>query len=81
MIYEKFLCTSLTKDESIQVEQIDHDMLINEFNSLMKKKVFNKKPVMHSNPIFSDTGFINVENEFVNLYNKLYKIMFMLSKE
>ena len=69
MIYNKFLGSPLTETEASHVEQIDHDMLVCEFNSLMKKKVFDDTPNMISHPSFELLSFNVCENEFLSIFN------------
>ena len=67
-IYCKFIGSSLTEDETAIVDQIDNDMLICEFNALMKKKVFGDNPKISSTPSFKFRDFAVVENEFVGIF-------------
>jgi hypothetical protein len=69
LIYEKFLGSTLTDDEAAHVEQIDGDMLVCEFNALMKKKVFDDCPLIEGNPSFEFIGFTEAENEFIRIFN------------
>ncbi|MCL2364640.1 MAG: phosphohydrolase [Defluviitaleaceae bacterium] len=73
MIYNKFLGEGLSEDECKQIKQIDDDMLKHEFKALMIKQVFNDVPCLYSNPSFEFLNFIDVENEFIRVYNKLTK--------
>ena len=68
MIYEKLLGSVLTEDEAAQVEQIDSDMLICEFNALMKKKVFDVAPKMVRTHSFEYTDFEKVEKAFITFF-------------
>jgi len=77
MIYNKFLENTLSVDELDHVEQIDDDMLVYEFNALMKKKVFDHLPSISSNPSFDFVGFFEVENEFLQLYAEISKQPFI----
>ena len=69
MIFDKFLGSALTEDEAVHVEHIDHDMLVCEFNVLMKKKVFDECPDMSSKPSFDFLAFDECENEFLIIFN------------
>jgi len=66
-IYLKFLGSLLSDEEKVHVKQIDDDMLVCEFNALMKKKVFDRIVVLRSRPCFDLVDFCAVENEFVSL--------------
>gem|GEM_PF-217146 len=69
IIYAKFLGSPLTADEAAHVEQIDHAMLVCEFNALMKKKVFDEQPSIKSEPSFEFRGFMESENEFLSIFS------------
>ena len=73
VIFSKYLNSALTDYEKRQIDKIDYDMLICEFDSLMNKKVFNKIPEMKSYPCFDFKDFNDVKIEFLNIYLK--KIM------
>jgi len=68
-IYGKFLGAPLTDEEAVLVEQVDGDMLVCEFNALMKKKVFSDCPDMSSTPSYSFRSFAEVENEFIRVFS------------
>jgi len=67
-IFDKFLGSILTEEEAALVEQIDHDMLVCEFNALMKKKVFDICPTINSMPSFEFRNFADVEYEFIEVF-------------
>jgi len=67
-IYIKFLKTPLSDDEQAQVDQIDNDILVCEFNALMRKKVYDFSPKLHSTPTFELKEFTDVENTFLMHY-------------
>jgi len=67
-IYNKFIGASLTDDEIAIVDQIDKDMLVCEFNALMRKKVFDDIPSINSKPSFRFCDFTVVENEFIGMF-------------
>jgi hypothetical protein len=68
LIYDKFLGSPLTDDEAAHVEQIDQDILVCEFNALMKKKVFDDCSSIYSKPSFEFRGFAEVEREFIKMF-------------
>ena len=70
MIYGKFIGSFLSEEEAAYVGQIDHDILIYEFNALMKKKVLDETPNMKSNPSLEYIEFTIIENEFIKIYNE-----------
>ncbi|MCL2014504.1 MAG: phosphohydrolase [Oscillospiraceae bacterium] len=71
MIYKKFLGSLLSDEELSIIKRIDNDMLILEFNALMKKKVFFKYPDVKSKPFFEFNGFTTTENEFLEEFMRL----------
>jgi len=69
IIYIKYLGSALQDDESDLMSQIDNDMLVSEFNALMKKtKVFNTKPILTGTPSFEYRNQSEVETEFLKVY-------------
>jgi len=67
-IYDKFLGSPLTEEEAALVEQVDHDMLVCEFNALMNKKVFDDCIDMRSKPSFEFRNFADVEYDFIEAF-------------
>lgn len=72
-IYNKFLNTPLSNEEHEHIKQIDDDMLVCEFNALMKKKVFDHLPAISSNPSFDFTNFEEAEKEFIRKFIEITK--------
>ena len=68
VIYCVLLGCDLNDDETTVVKQIDHDMLVYEFNVLMKKKIFDENPKISSAPNLDFCDFGDVEKEFIRLY-------------
>ena len=69
IIYEKYLGSILFEDENESLTQIDNNMLITEFNSLMsRKKVFTEIPTIHSTPSFAYKDHKDSETEFLKTY-------------
>ncbi|MCL1867025.1 MAG: phosphohydrolase [Oscillospiraceae bacterium] len=71
VIYVKFLGSPLTDEESDQVGLVDNDLLVVEFDSMMRKRVFDKVPDMKSSPVLEFVPFVEVEREFVGVYNTI----------
>ena len=67
-IYDRFLKTPLSDEEYALVEQIDNDILVCEFNALMRKKVYDFQPAIISSPSFELKDFTEVENTFLMHY-------------
>ena len=70
-IYEKFLNSPLSADETSNIDKIDRDMLVYEFNALMRKKVFDDCPAIISKPSLEFCGFTEIENEFLQVFAEL----------
>ena len=70
-IYNKFLDSPLSDEEHGHVKQVDDDMLVYEFNALMKKKVFPHSPKMSGNPSLEFTAFPDAENEFIRKFAEI----------
>jgi len=69
IIYLRFLGTSLPEDEFELMDQIDNDMLYNEFNVLMRNRMLVKEvPKLFSSPSFEYRSQTEVEKEFLKLY-------------
>ena len=68
MIYLKFLTSSLSEDELRLIEQIDHDMLICEFDAFMEKNVFDNVPSMNSKPNFEYYNSKSIKHEFLRIF-------------
>ena len=69
-IFQKWIPT-LTDDEKKQIFEIDDAILYYEFISLFGEKIFDYVPILKSVPRFEYIDFLNVENEFLELFNKL----------
>jgi hypothetical protein len=68
VIYTRFLGEPPNSNEFECVNQIDNDMLIHEFDALMKKRVYDSLPQIKSTPAFECRDFKEVENEFLKSY-------------
>ncbi|MCL2026040.1 MAG: hypothetical protein FWG92_04465 [Leptospirales bacterium] len=71
IIYNKFLNSPLSDEEDRHVKQIDDDMLVYEFNALMKKRVFDHSPKIISNPPLELISFTDAENEFIRKFTEI----------
>ena len=70
-IFEKFLGRRLFDSEAACVAQIDRDMLVCEFNALMKKRVFDVGSNVRSAPNLEFYGFLETERDFLNIFNEM----------
>ena len=69
VIYTRFLGEVLPEDELTLMDQIDNDMLLNEFFVLTKKnRPGEKKPNLLSTPSFEYRAQAEVETEFLKVY-------------
>jgi len=65
----KFLGSEINEEELNVLNQIDNDMLVCEFNALMKKnKIYNNIPTLTSKPSFENRAQQEVETEFLKTY-------------
>jgi len=71
IIYMRFLGTPLSGEESELVDQVDNDMLVCEFDALMKRKVFDDCPAVLGKLSFEWDGFSETESEFLRLYEEI----------
>jgi len=68
-VYKRFLGTVLKEEETELVQDIDNDMLLCEFDALMRtKKVFNTVPKLSSNPSFKYKSHADAEKDFLRVY-------------
>ena len=69
-VYERFLIKPLTEEEHEQIRQIDDDILIWEFKTIMARKIEGTMPSMKSNPAFDFIPFKEVEKEFMDIFQE-----------
>lgn len=70
-IFDKWITPTLNEEERKLVFEIDDAILYYEFITLMGEKLFDKAPLLTSNPKFEFEDFKKVENQFVDEFNKL----------
>ena len=71
LIYEKFGLGDLTEQEMKQISDVDDALLYYEFIVLMSFPIFPGPPPKVMDHDFSQRDFINVENEFTYIFNRL----------
>ena len=71
LVYEKFGLGGLTEEEKYQIKDIDDALLYFEFIELMGIPVFDTPPEKHMEHDFSQRDFVDVESEFINIFNRL----------
>ena len=69
-VYERFLFSPLTEEEIEKIGQIDDDILIWEFKTIMARKIEGTMPSMKSNPVFDFIPFEEVEKEFMDIFQE-----------
>ena len=70
-IWNKWLETPLTQEETAQVFSVDDDILLHEFTELMGARIAPYLPNLHTAPQFSFTGFQQTKEEFLTLFTQL----------
>lgn len=71
-VFKAFGLENIDEQELKQVSEIDDAMLYYEFDALTGAHITNEKPYIAMQHDFSEKLFKDVENEFINLFNKLY---------
>jgi len=69
-VYERFLFRPLSEEEIEQIRQIDDDILIWEFKTIMARTIEGTMPSMKSNPVFGFIPFEEVEKKFMEIYQE-----------
>lgn len=67
-ICEEFNISDVSPD---MIKEIDDALLYYEFIHLLGEKVFDDEPELIGQPDFTQRDFINVKNEFINIYIQL----------
>ena len=81
VLYTRFLGAVLPESEFALVDQIDNDMLVCEFDALMKKtKVYDAVPKLVSTPSFDYRDQKEVETEFLKVYYGIMHAGLILGK-
>ena len=70
-IWNKWLETPLSEEETAQVFQIDDEILAHEFLVLMETPLVDPTPKLRSQPEFAFMGFEGCEQEFLRLFRLL----------
>lgn len=71
VIYIKFNLENLTAEDYKIIEEIDDSVLHYEFSELMGKSIFEVEPYIAIKHDFSLKGFQEVEEEFLQIFNRL----------
>lgn len=67
VIYEKFGITDLTKEECLQIQDIDNALLHHEFECLHYQGIYESCPPLHMDHDFAERRMVDVENQFIQL--------------
>lgn len=70
-IYKTFGIDSLTEDEKAKIDEIDNVMLQHEFINLADMKIFNEDIKIVGDYDFACRDFIDVENEYLEIFRSL----------
>ncbi|KLU63757.1 hypothetical protein DEAC_c43250 [Desulfosporosinus acididurans] len=65
----------LSEEELKQIENVDDTMLHYEFEALMDFQIFDAPPDKTTEPDFSLRDFIDVERKFLEIFNRLIKMI------
>ena len=68
MIFNKFLGSSLTPAEQLQMKEIDDAMLWYDLKELLDETPLGEPPELHSDLDYSVRPFQDVEKEYLELY-------------
>ena len=69
VIYRKFVGEQLNEEELSLINNIDNDMLVNEFEALMpRRKLITQIPKLTSTPSYEYRTQTEVEKEFLKIY-------------
>lgn len=71
VIYEHYLGSNLTKEETIAVADVDDTLLYHEFYHYMGEILFQSRSVLRSKPEFAFRPFSEVEKEYLELFRRL----------
>ncbi len=70
MIYKKFLTVPLSDEEKQSIKEIDNDMLYYDLKELLNEILPGKAPVTAIRPDYAFVPFEQVENQYLELYEK-----------
>lgn len=70
IIYEKYLGSSLTKEEAMLVKEVDDDMLYYDLEILLKEKPDRERPVMQTAFSYQVLPFEEVEQRYLALFEQ-----------
>lgn len=70
-IWNKFLGTPLTREETRQVFAIDDDILLHEFVAMMDTHLAPEEPALASRPVFRFVDFSQCTEEFLAHFHRL----------
>lgn len=71
VIYEKFLGSSLTKEEEKLLKEIDDDLLWYDLEILLEEKQPGEAPRLHVDLDYTVRSFVAVEKEYLEIFQQL----------
>jgi len=71
IIFDRFGLGDLSHEEEKLIEEVDDAILYFEFENIMGYRISEKAPEKIMEHDFSQKGFLEVENEFINMFNEL----------
>ena len=75
VIYEKFLGSSLTKEEEKLLKEIDDDLLWYDLEILLEEKQPGEAPRLHVDLDYTVRSFAAVEKEYLEIFQQLKKTL------
>jgi len=70
-IYDRFGLSDLSAEEYKQIKEVDDTLLYFELEALMDSLIFTDRPYKSMEHDFSQREFVNVEKEFISIYNRI----------
>ena len=72
LVYERFLGSRLTEEEQRELKRIDDDLLWYDLEVLLQEPQPRPEPEIHINLDYAVRPFLQVEEEYLKLFAKLY---------
>ena len=72
LIYQKYLGSSLSEEEKRQIKKIDDDLLWYDLENLLDYAQSESAPQVHCRPDYTVRPFLEVEQEYLDLFSRFY---------
>lgn len=72
VIYQKYLGSTLDREEWKLIGRIDDEMLYYDLELLLNEKQDGDPPKLFSKPVYESADFAAVENEYLKIFKELY---------